>query len=87
MILRNAEGGARIVDCQSTHGTFVNGRRVYVARLYDGAMIRLGTNIMISFHHEYPSLHMSAPDGPRRYGAVWRDAEESVLLKSRRYER
>jgi cytochrome P450/NADPH-cytochrome P450 reductase len=41
--LRNVAGGYRIVDLDSSHGTFVNGQRVTDAALSEGDTVRVGS--------------------------------------------
>src|SRR5207249_5159006 len=41
--LRNMAGECRIVDLDSSHGTFVNGQRVTDAALSDGDTVRVGS--------------------------------------------
>jgi cytochrome P450 / NADPH-cytochrome P450 reductase len=42
--IRNVAGGYRIVDLDSSHGTFVNGQRVTDAALSDGDVVRVGSS-------------------------------------------
>ena len=71
MIMRNRDGSARIIDCQSTHGTFVDGRRVEVERLRGGARIRLGGEVVLLFHERNPATEPVMQDQQTRpYGAA-----------------
>jgi len=45
--LQRVEGGWLLVDRASTHGTFVNGRRVERAIVADGDRVRLGHAAMV----------------------------------------
>ncbi len=71
MIMRNRDGTVRIIDCQSTHGTFVDGRRVDVKRLRGGAKIRLGADVILLFQDRNPALETINPERHTpAYGAV-----------------
>lgn len=49
MIMRG-RGQFTLIDCNSTNGTFINGRRVQAAQLQPGDEIRLGTTATLVFH-------------------------------------
>jgi pSer/pThr/pTyr-binding forkhead associated (FHA) protein len=50
--IRNVAGGYRIVDLDSSHGTFVNGQRVTDAALSDGDVVRVGSSAFRLAGHE-----------------------------------
>lgn len=71
MIMRNRDGTVRIIDCQSTHGTFVDGRRVDVEHLRGNAKIRLGGDVVLLFRDRNPALESITPEHHTpAYGAV-----------------
>jgi FHA domain len=45
-ILAQRGDGVRVLDDRSSHGTFVNGREVEVASLYDGDVLRVGPAVL-----------------------------------------
>ena len=52
-IVREADGSAKIVDLESTNGTYINGRRVHAEGLREGDRIRIGQSATLDFRYEY----------------------------------
>ncbi len=52
-IVREADGSAKIVDLDSTNGTYINGRRVHAEGLREGDRIRIGQSATLDFRYEY----------------------------------
>jgi pSer/pThr/pTyr-binding forkhead associated (FHA) protein len=52
-IVRDPDGTTKIVDLNSTNGTYVNGRRVDVESLREGDRIRIGQSATLDFRYEY----------------------------------
>ena len=67
-IVRDEDGTAKILDLESTHGTYVNGLRVEVEALREGDQVRVGLTATFEFRFEYLP-HDDGLDGPRRFGA------------------
>lgn len=61
-IVRDADGTTKIVDLNSTNGTYVNGRRIEVESLREGDRIRIGQSATLDFRYEYGEEE-SAGDG------------------------
>ncbi len=54
-IMREPDGTAKIMDLNSTNGTYVNGRRVEIESLREGDRIRVGQSATLDFRYEYLS--------------------------------
>lgn len=52
-IVREADGSAKIVDLESTNGTYINGRRIHAEGLREGDRIRIGQSATLDFRYEY----------------------------------
>jgi pSer/pThr/pTyr-binding forkhead associated (FHA) protein len=52
-IVRESDGSAKIVDLESTNGTYINGRRVHAEGLREGDRIRIGQSATLDFRYEY----------------------------------
>jgi pSer/pThr/pTyr-binding forkhead associated (FHA) protein len=52
-IVRESDGSAKIVDFDSTNGTYINGRRVHAEGLREGDRIRIGQSATLDFRYEY----------------------------------
>ncbi len=52
-IFRDQDGSAKLVDLESTNGTFINGRRIYAEGLREGDRIRVGQSATLDFRYEY----------------------------------
>jgi pSer/pThr/pTyr-binding forkhead associated (FHA) protein len=52
-IVRESDGSAKIVDLDSTNGTYINGRRVHAEGLREGDRIRIGQSATLDFRYEY----------------------------------
>lgn len=52
-IVREADGSAKIVDLDSTNGTYINGRRIHAEGLREGDRIRIGQSATLDFRYEY----------------------------------
>jgi pSer/pThr/pTyr-binding forkhead associated (FHA) protein len=52
-IVREADGSAKIVDLESTNGTYINGRRIHAEGLREGDRIRVGQSATLDFRYEY----------------------------------
>lgn len=56
-IVQDVDGIAKIVDCGSTNGTFVNHHRVDVEVLREGDRIQVGRQASVDVRYEYVDLH------------------------------
>ncbi len=62
-----SDGQFSIVDLESTNGTFVDGERVEVATLREGARINVGPDAQLCFGLEAPAAGLEPPPaGPRK---------------------
>src|SRR5690606_2284642 len=52
-IVREADGSAKLVDLDSTNGTYINGRRIHAEGLREGDRIRVGQGATLDFRYEY----------------------------------
>lgn len=52
-IVRESDGSAKIVDLDSTNGTYINGRRIHAEGLREGDRIRIGQSATLDFRYEY----------------------------------
>ncbi len=52
-IIREADGSAKIVDLDSTNGTYINGRRIHAEGLREGDRVRIGQSATLDFRYEY----------------------------------
>lgn len=52
-IIRDADGSAKLVDLESTNGTYINGRRIHAEGLREGDRIRFGQSATLDFRYEY----------------------------------
>lgn len=52
-IVRESDGSAKIVDLDSTNGTYINGRRIHAEGLREGDRIRVGQSATLDFRYEY----------------------------------
>lgn len=52
-IIREADGSAKLVDLDSTNGTYINGRRIHAEGLREGDRIRIGQSATLDFRYEY----------------------------------
>lgn len=52
-IVRESDGSAKIVDLESTNGTYINGRRIHAEGLREGDRIRIGQSATLDFRYEY----------------------------------
>lgn len=71
-IVRDADGTAKLVDLESSNGTFVNGSKVSVEVLRDGDRVRFGRNTTLRFRYEY----RESPDDRRLEDNLVDTAEE-----------
>lgn len=74
-IVRESDGSAKIVDLDSTNGTYINGRRIHAEGLREGDRIRVGQSATLDFRYEYRDS--SVIDLPTRESA-------DVPVKSKR---
>lgn len=52
-IVREDDGSAKIVDLDSTNGTYINGRRIHAEGLREGDRIRIGQSATLDFRYSY----------------------------------
>ncbi|MCH9682321.1 MAG: tetratricopeptide repeat protein [Deltaproteobacteria bacterium] len=52
-IIRDPDGSAKLVDLQSTNGTFINGRRIHAEGLREGDRLRIGQSATLDFRYTY----------------------------------
>ena len=52
-IIREADGSAKLIDLDSTNGTYINGRRIRAEGLREGDRIRVGQSAILDFRYEY----------------------------------
>lgn len=52
-IIRDADGSAKLVDLDSTNGTYINGRRIHAEGLREGDRIRIGQSATLDFRYSY----------------------------------
>ena len=52
-IFRDDDGSAKIVDLDSTNGTYINGRRIHAEGLREGDRIRIGQSATLDFRYSY----------------------------------
>ncbi len=52
-IIRDPDGSAKLVDLDSTNGTYINGRRIHAEGLREGDRIRVGQSAILDFRYEY----------------------------------
>lgn len=52
-IVRDEDGTAKVIDLESTNGTYVNGLRVEVEALREGDQLRVGLTATFEFRYEY----------------------------------
>ena len=57
-IIRDADGSAKLVDLDSTNGTYINGRRIHAEGLREGDRIRVGQSAILDFRYEYRDSSM-----------------------------
>jgi pSer/pThr/pTyr-binding forkhead associated (FHA) protein len=65
-IVREADGSAKIVDLDSTNGTYINGRRVHAEGLREGDRIRIGQSATLDFRYEYRDSSLIGIPAPMR---------------------
>lgn len=65
-IVREADGSAKIVDLESTNGTYINGRRVHAEGLREGDRIRIGQSATLDFRYEYRDSSLIGVAAPMR---------------------
>jgi len=75
-VVREHDGTAKIIDLNSTNGTYVNGRRVDVESLREGDRIRVGLSATLDFRHDSESAEHDEP------AAV----ETSAIIKQHSYD-
>lgn len=51
--VREPDGTMKLVDLESTNGTYVNGRRIDIEALREGDRLRIGQSAAIDFRYEY----------------------------------
>lgn len=54
-LLLDGEGNLNVTDCDSTNGTYVNGRRVRAEGLRDGDRVRLGPTAVLGVGYVHPA--------------------------------
>lgn len=69
-IVCEADGTAKIVDLESTNGTYVNGRRVKSEYLREGDRIRVGQSATLDFRYEHVSEEQGASKSSDEGSAV-----------------
>lgn len=71
-IVRELDGTAKILDLNSTNGTYVNGRRVEIESLREGDRVRVGQSATLDFRYEYVtgSSDDRPADSPEEASAV-----------------
>ncbi|MCX4246411.1 tetratricopeptide repeat protein [Paraliomyxa miuraensis] len=52
-IVREPDGSAKLVDLDSTNGTYINGRRIHAEGLREGDRIRVGQSATLDFRYDY----------------------------------
>ncbi len=52
-IIRDPDGSAKLVDLESTNGTFINGRRIHAEGLREGDRVRIGQSATLDFRYTY----------------------------------
>lgn len=52
-IIRDEDGSAKLVDLDSTNGTYINGRRIHAEGLREGDRIRIGQSATLDFRYSY----------------------------------
>jgi len=57
-IIRDPDGSAKLVDLESTNGTYINGRRIHAEGLREGDRIRVGQSAILDFRYEYKDSSM-----------------------------
>lgn len=81
-LVREVDGTAKIMDLNSTNGTYVNGRRVEVESLREGDRVRIGQSATLDFRYEY-SLEQPSVEAPE---AKRVPEEASAIRKQRGYD-
>ena len=82
-IVRELDGTAKIMDLNSTNGTYVNGRRIEIESLREGDRVRVGQSATLDFRYEYLSQSSEAEGTP----AAGESPEElSTERKQRGYD-
>ena len=79
-IVRELDGTAKIMDLNSTNGTYVNGRRIDIESLREGDRVRVGQSATLDFRYEYlsPSGESEAPEAGEE------SAEEGSMERKQR---
>lgn len=52
-IIRDQDGSAKLVDLDSTNGTYINGRRIHAEGLREGDRVRIGQSATLDFRYSY----------------------------------
>ncbi|MCB9713464.1 MAG: tetratricopeptide repeat protein [Myxococcales bacterium] len=70
-IIREEDGSAKLVDLDSTNGTYLNGRRIHAEGLREGDRIRVGQSATLDFRYSYrdSSVLEMLPGGSKAIGA------------------
>ena len=76
-IVRASDGRCSIVDLESTNGTFVDGQRVEVALLHEGAWVNVGPDATLYFGYMDPG---AAAREPARNPLTERELEVARLV-------
>lgn len=71
-IVRELDGTAKIMDLNSTNGTYVNGRRIEIESLREGDRVRVGQSATLDFRYEYQSAAEDGDDSPEEASAEHR---------------
>jgi len=69
-IVRELDGTAKIMDLNSTNGTYVNGRRIEIESLREGDRVRVGQSATLDFRYEYLSTSSDEDESPEESSAV-----------------
>ncbi len=83
-IIRDPDGSAKLVDLDSTNGTYINGRRIHAEGLREGDRIRVGQSAILDFRYEYKDsgmLEISAPAPSTNSDGVPIPVERSISEK------
>lgn len=85
-LVRDLDGTSKLIDLNSTNGTFVNGRRVSVESLREGDRIRIGQSATLDFRFEYagdPEDDVRSETGRSSPGAGAANAASDVASVAR----
>ena len=83
-LLRQPDGSVRLIDLNSTNGTFVNGEKVDTRILQDGDKVQIGTTTILKFSFQD---NLEEDFQRRQYESVTRDALTDCFNKKYFLER